>query len=96
MPAPQRMRPSEVSTAAACARQPIQLTEQQMLKLRGELDTVHGNMRVFSEMLAAHSGPTGVQEATSEKALAEDLELLTVCSIEISNNACLKFFDYTK
>lgn len=58
--------------------QPILLNEQQMLKLRGELDIVHGNMRVFSEMLAAHSA--GVQDkAASELVQArEDMELLTV------------------
>ncbi|XP_058805798.1 TOM1-like protein 2 [Phymastichus coffea] len=57
--------------------QPMQLSEQQMLKLRGELDIVHGNMRVLSEMLAAHS--SGVQDkAGSELVQArEDMELLT-------------------
>lgn len=56
--------------------QPIQLNEQQMAKLRGELDIMHGNMRVLSEMLAAHS--SGLQDKASERAVAEDMELLTV------------------
>ncbi|KAL7300318.1 hypothetical protein TKK_0006947 [Trichogramma kaykai] len=63
------------AAAAACARQPIQPTEQQMLKLRGELDTVQRSMRVFSEMLAAYSNTTA-SEASNDKALAEDIELL--------------------
>lgn len=57
----------------------IQLNEQQMVKLRSELDVVHDNMRVLSEMLAAHS--TGLQDKSTERAAQEDLELLTVRSI---------------
>jgi hypothetical protein len=56
--------------------QALQLSEQHLTKLRTELDVVHGNMRVLSEMLATHS--TGLQEKTSERALAEDMELLGV------------------
>ncbi|XP_011499874.1 PREDICTED: TOM1-like protein 2 [Ceratosolen solmsi marchali] len=54
--------------------QAVRLSEQHLLKLRGELDVVHGNMRVLSEMLATHS--VGLQEKTSEHVLVEDMELL--------------------
>lgn len=54
----------------------IQLNEQQMVKLRSELDVVHDNMRVLSEMLAAHS--SGLQDKSSDRAAQEDMELLTV------------------
>ncbi|XP_014219390.1 TOM1-like protein 2 [Copidosoma floridanum] len=60
------------------AGQLIALNDQQMAKLRSELDLVHCNMRVFSEMLAAACS-TGVnpQEKQTDRLLAEDLELLT-------------------
>lgn len=54
----------------------IQLNEQQMVKLRSELDVVHDNMRVLSEMLAAHS--SGLQDKSNEHTAQEDMELLTV------------------
>lgn len=56
----------------------IVLNEQQMAKLRSELDLVQGNMRVFSEMLAAHSTGINPQDNPVDRALADDLELLTV------------------
>lgn len=59
---------------------PIHLNEEQMVKLRGELDIVQGNMRVLSEMLSAQSN--GPQPGTSESAINEDLELLTVSTFK--------------
>ncbi|KAJ8679640.1 hypothetical protein QAD02_015427 [Eretmocerus hayati] len=52
----------------------IQLNESQQLKLRGELDIMHGNMRVLSEMIAAHSA--GLNDKGNERALTEDMELM--------------------
>lgn len=48
---------------------PISLNPEQLAKLRSELDTVQGNMKVFSEMLT---------ELTPGKEHPQDLELLQV------------------
>lgn len=48
---------------------PINLNPEQLAKLRSELDTVQGNMKVFSEMLT---------ELTPGKEHPQDLELLQV------------------
>lgn len=67
---------------ARAAGQLIQINEQQMLRMRGELDVVHDNMRVLSEMLAAHSA--GLHDKANERVVAEDMELLTVGSLHSS------------
>lgn len=72
---PARQVRTESQTGRSTAG-PIHLNEEQMIKLRGELDIVQGNMRVLSEMLSAQSN--GPQPGTSETAINEDLELLTV------------------
>ena len=48
---------------------PVALTPEQMAKLRSELDTVQGNVRVMGEMLT---------EMTPGQEQASDLELLQV------------------
>lgn len=62
---PQRVSPNPVTVTDASSA--VSLTQEQLVKLRSELNIVEGNMKVFGEMLT---------ELTPGKEHSQDLELL--------------------